>query len=169
MNDELQGQVFRLADMSMSILIPTALLLALPIAFFLSALLGAELLAFPAALMVLLFCWVWLRFRPTRFIVHRDGLRVRWPLKTREIPRPNIASARVINNDELKREIGKGMRIGAGGLWGAFGLLRTTRRGLVQMYISRTDRFVWIEMVGSRPWLITPEEPEKFVQALSSA
>jgi hypothetical protein len=36
------------------------------------------------------------------------------------------------------------------------------------MYISRTDGFVWIERVSGRPWLITPEQPEAFVRALSS-
>lgn len=167
MNDELSGRVFRLAEMSTPILFLTSLLLVLPLAFLLGAVSGAEILAIPAAFLALLFGWVWLRFRPSRFVIHRDGLRVRWPLRVREIPRQDIATVRVINKAELMQEIGKGMRIGAGGLWGAFGLLRTTRRGLVQMYISRTDRFVWMEITGSRPWLITPEDPEKFVQALS--
>jgi hypothetical protein len=35
------------------------------------------------------------------------------------------------------------------------------------MYISRTDSFVWIERAGGRPWLLTPEEPQEFVRALS--
>jgi hypothetical protein len=35
------------------------------------------------------------------------------------------------------------------------------------MYVTRTDRFVWIERAGGRPWLITPEQPEAFVRALS--
>ena len=61
------------------------------------------------------------------------------------------------------------MRVGAGGLWGGFGWLWTQRRGIVQMYISRTDGFVWIERVGDRPWLITPAQPSAFVRALSSA
>jgi hypothetical protein len=60
------------------------------------------------------------------------------------------------------------MRIGAGGLWGAFGWLWTQRRGMVQMYISRTDGFVWIERGADRPWLITPEQPQAFLSALSS-
>jgi hypothetical protein len=34
------------------------------------------------------------------------------------------------------------------------------------MYITRTDRFVWIERRNERPWLITPENPEDFIQAL---
>jgi hypothetical protein len=36
------------------------------------------------------------------------------------------------------------------------------------MYISRTDGFVWIERGADRPWLITPEQPQAFVSALSS-
>jgi hypothetical protein len=75
---------------------------------------------------------------------------------------------RVLNGSELKREIGWGLRVGAGGLWGSFGWLWTKRRGIVQMYISRTDRFVWIERVGGRPWLITPEQLESFARNLSS-
>jgi hypothetical protein len=34
------------------------------------------------------------------------------------------------------------------------------------MYISRIDRFIWIEHMDSRPWLITPDRPEAFVRAL---
>jgi hypothetical protein len=37
----------------------------------------------------------------------------------------------------------------------------------VQMCISRTDQFVWIERKNGRPWLITPEEPEAFLCAVS--
>jgi hypothetical protein len=59
------------------------------------------------------------------------------------------------------------VRVGAGGIWGGFGWLWTKRQGLVQMYISRTEGFVWIERAGARPWLLTPEQPEEFVRALS--
>jgi hypothetical protein len=90
-----------------------------------------------------------------------------WPLKRRHLPRESIASARVIDRQELKREIGWGVRVGAGGIWGGFGLLWTKRRGVVQMYISRTDGCVWIERAGARPWLVMPEKPEDFVCALS--
>jgi len=100
-------------------------------------------------------------------LVGRKGLEVIWPLKRRVVPRPEIASVRAMDKEALRREIGSGIRIGAGGLWGAFGWLRTTRRGTVQMCITRTDDFVWIERVGDKPWLITPEEPEAFVRALS--
>jgi hypothetical protein len=75
---------------------------------------------------------------------------------------------RSIGKEELRRKIGWGLRVGAGGLWGGFGWLWTKDRGIVQMYVSRTDGFVWVEVTNGRPWLITPEQPEQFVIALSS-
>jgi hypothetical protein len=37
------------------------------------------------------------------------------------------------------------------------------------MYISRLDRFVWIERGVERPWVITPERPEEFARALDQS
>ena len=56
----------------------------------------------------------------------------------------------------------------AGGLGGGFGWLWTQKRGVVRMYISRTDGLVWIERRSERPWLVTPEKPEAFVRALTT-
>jgi Bacterial PH domain len=100
--------------------------------------------------------------------VRPDVIEVVWPLKRRRIPREDIASVRILQQGELRREVGWGARVGAGGLWGGFGWLWTSRRGIVQMYVSQTDQFVWIEHKNNRPWLITPEEPEAFVRAVSS-
>lgn len=81
----------------------------------------------------------------------------------------DVSYVRVVDREQLTNEIGWGARIGAGGLWGAFGWLWTKRRGLVQMYVSRTRDFVWVERVDGRPWLITPEKPEEFARALTLA
>jgi hypothetical protein len=162
-------QSFRLAPMSPLIWMLTLTLLAVPAVFFSTAMVGRHLLAVPALCVVVMYVWVWLRFRPMRFVVYPDRLEVRWPLKRRSIPRQDIAEVRLIDKHALHNEMGWGMRVGAGGLWGGFGWLWTQRRGIVQMYISRTDGFVWIERVGDRPWLITPAQPAAFVRALSSA
>jgi hypothetical protein len=158
---------FGLAPMSPLVRALTLLLLVLPFAFLVGPLLGRPLFALPALFLIVIYGWVWLWFRPRRFVVHQGGLQVIWPLKRRDIPREEIADARVVDRQGLKAEIGWGMRVGAGGLWGGFGWLWTKRRGIVQMYVSRTDRFVWIERAGGRPWLITPEQPDEFVGALS--
>ena len=167
MSDQTSTKSFRLARMSPLMLTPTLFFLAAPPILLVGALFGSHQLGSAALLLLAIDAWVWLRFRPSRFTMQTSGLDVIWPLKSRHIPRESIVSARVIDRQELKREIGWGIRVGAGGIWGGFGWLWTKRRGVVQMYISRTDGFVWIERVDGRAWLITPEEPEEFVRALS--
>ena len=162
-----QMQEFALAPMSAFIRGLTLFLLALPVAFIGSALLGtAPILFGPGLVLIAIFVWVWVRFRPTRFVVGPQAVDVYWPLKHRSIPRSSIQSARRVDNAELREIVGAGIRVGAGGLWGGFGWLWTARRGIAQMYVSRTDGYVWIERGAERPWLITPEDPDGFVRAL---
>jgi len=160
-------KTFRIAPMCLMIRILTLVMLALPALFLLSVVFGRGLLIAPTILLTGLYSWVWLRFRPTRFVVHQDVLEVIWPLKRRQISLDSIADVRIVNARELRSQVGWGMRVGAGGLWGGFGWLWTQRRGIVQMYISRINDLVWIERTAGRPWLISPERPQEFVQALS--
>jgi hypothetical protein len=158
----------RLAPMSPSILVLTVVLLALPLALLGLAALLTPLLLGPAVFILAIYAWIWLRYRPTAFVVHPRALEVTWPLRRREIPRDDISAVRVIDRQTLRREAGWGVRVGAGGLFGVFGYLWTTHRGLVRMYVSRTDRFVWIERKSDRPWLITPDQPDAFVRAMAA-
>jgi hypothetical protein len=57
------------------------------------------------------------------------------------------------------------MRVGVGGLWGGFGWLYTSK-GLLGLYVSRTDRLVLVRLRTGRPLLVTPEGDERFVAAL---
>jgi hypothetical protein len=145
----------------------TMIMLLLPLALAVGAAAGPRPLFGPALLLLLIYGWVWTRFRPTRFVVRPDAVEVIWPLKRRELPRDQISAVRLLSRQELKEQSGRGVRVGAGGLWGGFGWLWTARRGIVQMYVSRLDGFVWIERGTERPWLITPDRPEAFVHALS--
>lgn len=157
-----------MAPMSPLILGLTLLLLAIPLIFIAASLLGYSILLMPAIILLILYAWVWLRYRPNRFVIHPDKLEIIWPLKRRYLRRDNITGTRIINSTDLRREAEWCVRIGAGGLWGGFGWLWTQRRGIVQMYISRTDNFVWIDCVTGRPWIITPDHPEIFVRKLSN-
>ena len=158
---------FRLAPMSPVILIVTLGVLTMMAVLFLGALVSDLALVVPGALVAGACAWVWLRFRPSLFLVRPGALEVVWPLKRRQIRREDIASVRLIEPRQLRREAGWCMRVGAGGLWGGFGWLWTERRGLVRMYISRADGLVWIERRRGRPWLITPEHAEAFVRTLA--
>jgi hypothetical protein len=148
----------------------TVPLLALPLLF---AVLGAQapgpavpVLWAIVGLLVLLYVVVWLCARPSRFEVHPDGLMIVWPARRRLIRRADIASARVLVPGQFRREFGFGARVGVGGLWGGFGWVWTSRRGLLDLYVSRTDGCVLVERRSGRALLITPERPEEFVRAL---
>jgi hypothetical protein len=159
-------KTFALAPMSPPIRWLTVLLLLLPVVFATMAGSGAYVLWLPALILMAIYSWIWLRFRPSAFVVHANAIEVIWPLRRHRIPRDEISAVRIIDSDELTREIGWGARVGVGGLWGGFGWLWTRRRGIVQMYISRTDRYVWIECGTRKPWLLTPDRPEEFAKSI---
>ena len=158
---------FRIARMDFLVRLLTLALVIVPALLVAIALMSNRLLLIPTAVLLVVYVWIALWFRPRRFVVGPRALEIVWPLRRREIPRDDIASVRVIDKHELEREVGRSMRVGAGGLGGGFGWLWTQKRGMVRMYISRTDGLVWIERRGDRPWLITPERAEAFVRALA--
>jgi hypothetical protein len=163
--------VFALAPMSRSIAVLSAMLLALPVllaaASFVSAEAGPVLLG--AAVFVLaIYASIWIWWRPSAFEVSPEGLRIRFPGRTRLVPAIDVAEARAIGGPELRDLLGLAIRIGAGGLWGGFGWLWTSRRGIVEFYVSRLDRYVWIERRAGRPLLFTPVDPDAVVRALGA-
>jgi hypothetical protein len=148
----------------------TVPLLALPVVFAVAALTAlapaSRLLGTLAALVALLYVGVWLYARPTRFEVGSDGLVIVWPARRRRIARSDIARARLLGRGEFKPELGWAARVGVGGLWGGFGWAWTSRRGLLDLYVSRTDGCVLVERRSGRALLLTPERPDEFVRAL---
>lgn len=121
-----------------------------------------------AGFTIAIYAVIWLWLRPTAFVVEPDGLTLEWPLRRRRIAAAAIVGARVLDRDELRRELGRILRIGAGGLGGGFGLASTSR-GLVELWVSRTDWMILVECTGRRSLLITPDEPEAFVRGLPRA
>lgn len=158
---------FSLAPMSSLILAITIVLIAIPMVFIGCAVAGRQTLYVPAFVLLAVYIWVWLRFRPQQFVIHSMDLELVWPLKRRRFPRSTITAVEVIDRKKLRAIVGWGVRIGAGGLWGGFGWLWTRHRGIVRMYVSRTDELVWIERRSGRPLLITPERTADFVRTLN--
>lgn len=145
----------------------TAFLWLLPVTFVVLARTVSVAFVLPAGFLLLIYALIWFWFRPTRFEVDAAAVTVCWPLRTEAIPRQALRSARIMDAATMKAELGRAFRIGAGGLWGGFGLLHTARQGMVRFYISRTDQFVWLEMNTGRHWLITPDDPDAFLRALN--
>lgn len=156
---------FRLARMDRLLFGMTALLLPLPVVLWW---LSPGRLLWPAALFVLLiYLVILLWLRPLRFELGAEDLLVVWPLRRERIPLRSIQEARRLDtNHALKSELGFAMRIGAGGLWGGFGLLKTEKRGMMRFYISRISDYVFLSMSSGKSWLITPEGHRRFLREL---
>ena len=158
--------------MSTPIVIMTAVLIPMPLALALAALMApihpAQTILFGAAgFVALAWIMIWCWYRPTRFELSTEGLRIVWPLRERLIPRQEITEAIALSGKQFRAQIGWGVRVGAGGLWGGFGYLLTPQ-GKMDMYISRTDPLVVVRLRGGRPLLITPERPSLFVEQVSA-
>lgn len=167
----MSAMIFKLAPMSTGLRVGTWVLFVLPLLFLAAGLIVPAPVSYvllPAtAFIVLLYGLTWLVFRPGRFELDDRTLRIVWPMRQREIARADIVSARLVTSTDFRAEYGLGMRIGVGGLWGAFGLLQTDRETF-SLWISRTDRYVVVMLRNGRPLLITPERPERFVEAVTA-
>jgi hypothetical protein len=158
---------FRLAPMTRDVGVLTGVALAVPAALLgVEAAGGARGLERVAVILAAVYASVWLVWRPTRFELDAESLRIVWPLRMRTIPRRLIRGVRIVTAAELCERYGRGMRIGAGGLWGGFGLYKT-RTTTFSFWISRTDRIVLVELDRARPLLVTPDDPDRFAAMLS--
>lgn len=167
-------QRFPLASMSGLIFWLTLVVLPLPLVFLFigsgvgGALgLGTDLLLLPGALIALVYATVWFYMRPSYFQVAPDALTVVWPMRRFTIPRSEILSVERLSGAEFREQYGFGYRIGAGGLWGGFGLFKCSQETF-RFYISRQDDYVIVRSRVERPLLITPADPDHFVRALAS-
>ena len=163
--------VFRLAPMSGPIRWLTWVLMVIPIGFLAAPLLDWRL--FPMDLfggvIALSYAFIGLYMRPSAFVATPAGLDILWPLRRRRIPRANLLGASEVDLADLRREFGLLLRVGAGGLWGGFGLAWSSRGEHLSLYVSRhADGFVLVRIRGGRSLLITPERPSDFVAAFSS-
>lgn len=156
-----------IAPMGRAILVLTLALLPLPLFFVvLSAQAPAMLLV--GAFIAAIYLGIWLIGRPREFALTAEALELRWPARRERIPLAAIAAVEVMDSAGFRARYRWAVRVGAGGLWGVFGWLRTGR-GWVRAYLSRGDGLLLITLREGPPLLITPSEPEGFARAVERA
>ncbi|MEM7771727.1 MAG: PH domain-containing protein [Cyanobacteria bacterium P01_A01_bin.37] len=158
---------FQLAPMSSLIKWVTVALWVMPVAFAIAALISREpFMGIVSALLFAMYGAVWFCCRPSRFIVSEDSIDILFLLWRRKISRQTITNVRTISKKAFQQEFGWAIRIGVGGLWGGFGWLWTTKRGMVEFYVSHLDEFVLLERSPKQTLLITPIHPTEFIRAM---
>ena len=164
-------QKFKIAPMDTLMWLLTSVVLALPVLFFSCSVNRGPIglgFAVIAGFLVAIYALVWFWYRPNRFEVTADALVIRWPLRSRSIPLDDVVSVMVLDRSGYREQLGWAVRIGAGGLWGGFGWLWTSHRGLIDMYISRLSGLVLLERHDGRDLLISPADPERMRALLES-
>jgi hypothetical protein len=161
-------KAFPLAPMSGSIRVATAACLTIPVGLFVGSFWNVTM-ALPAVVVCVVFAVVWFWLRPTRFVVLHDALRVEWPLRTASTPMNDVLSLERLSGEDFRARYGRPrVRVGAGGLFGAFGMLVTPSETF-DMYISNNDGLVLLRRRTAPPLLITPDEPDAFVASIEEA
>jgi hypothetical protein len=145
----------------------TAILLPVPVLMLVGATrMGSGYAYLPGLFMLAIWLWIWFWFRPTRFELSEAGLRLVWPTRNDLVHLRDIESVESLLPKAFKARYGRGMRIGAGGLWGGFGWCWTPKV-MFRLYLSRLDRYIIVHTRRGRPLLITPARPDEFIAQLN--
>ncbi|MEY3299738.1 MAG: hypothetical protein RLZZ597_2998 [Cyanobacteriota bacterium] len=158
---------FKLAPMSPLIRGLTLILWLLPLTFGTWALVSHERIAgIIFLLLIALYGATWVWYRPSRFVISPDSLKIIFPGWQRRIPMGDISHICITSKEDFRQQFGWAIRIGVGGLWGGFGWLWTAKQGLVEFYISQLDSFVLIKRTTGKSLLITPDNPNQLVEII---
>jgi hypothetical protein len=104
-------------------------------------------------------------FRPLSYIVTSDVLIVRRPLFNVHIKRANIKSIELLDREKIRGSL----RIaGVGGLFGYYGGFASFSLGFMIWYATRRDTPVLVRTADNKKIILSPDEPAKFVDELSS-
>jgi hypothetical protein len=108
---------------------------------------------------------VWAWFRPSHLELSGQGLSLVWPYRRRTIALQDLVSAELV----ATRDFGWMLRIGVGGVGGAFGLFYTSTHGLIDGYFTAHESLVLLKLRQGRPLLLSPKDPAAFIAALGLA
>lgn len=101
-------------------------------------------------------------FAPRGYLVSSEGITIR-----------ALVTSYVIPKSKIKRvEMVEGVKPGAGltwaaGLFGYAGLFALADGTTAKVYATRWDRMVRVQTTGGDPYLLSPVEPEAFVEAVN--
>lgn len=102
-------------------------------------------------------------YRPSAYMITPYSVVISRPAKDKVIDRKDIAVCRVVSKEEMGLPI---RTFGNGGLFGFTGKYFSDRLGKMQWYCTRTDNYVLLQLATGNRLIITPDEPQAFVNAL---
>ena len=98
--------------------------------------------------------------RPINYSLSADALIIHRLYKDVKIDRKTIKLVEVLEKESLSWSI---RTFGVGGLFGYFGKFANTKLGSMTWYATRRDRAVLVQTIDNKKIILTPDEPEIFV------
>lgn len=103
-------------------------------------------------------------YAPMKYGVSGRELIIHRPLGKLRVPKSSICGVQPLGS---RKCIGCGLRIfGSGGLFGGIGLFWSPAFGRYWAYVTRSDRLVLVWRVRGWPLLLSPDDPQRFVEDL---
>ncbi len=107
-----------------------------------------------------LYCPISYRVEADDIVVHRPGSDIHFL-------RSDIKCIQLVQKEKLKGTI---RLFGVGGLFGYYGQFSNSELGYMTWYATkRRDKMVLIELTNNKKIIVTPDEPEQFVEQLERA
>lgn len=104
-------------------------------------------------------------FRPTGYTVTPEELVIRRPIGNVRLKREEIRSVELVERNQVSGSI---RTFGVGGLFGYYGHFANFNLGRMTWYATRRDHPVLVRTVLGRKIVLTPDNREDFVAALSA-
>jgi len=104
-------------------------------------------------------------FSPRGYIVSREAVFIKRLIGSVEIPLFSLRDARAAVSDDLRGCI---RVFGNGGLFGYYGLYRTSRLGMCRWYVTQRNHGV-ILVTGSKTVVVSPDDVDGFVNTIRDA
>ena len=111
-------------------------------------------------LVTYLYCPISYRVDSNDIVVHRPGSDIHFL-------RSDIKDIQLVQKEKLKGTV---RLFGVGGLFGYYGQFSNSELGFMTWYATKhRDKMVLIELNNNKKIVVTPDEPEQFVEQLISA
>jgi hypothetical protein len=101
-------------------------------------------------------------YRPVAIIITDDALVIRWMMRKRRI---GLSDIEAVEPGQTHRPWGMKV-VGCNGVYGSFGFYKLWRGETRDLYLTNVDCAVVLRLKDHRPLIISPDEPEPFMQTI---
>ncbi len=115
-----------------------------------------------AVILLLIYCLAF-AYRPAGYKITADALIICRLIANVHIERAAIQSIAIIDKKQLNTCV---RTFGVGGLFGYYGSFANFKIGGMTWYATRRDKAVLITIANNKKIVVTPDDPEAFINAL---